>query len=296
MPDEFTEVYREHKTPIWRQVRARPPSDRDAEDVTSNVFEKAMSSWRDCDAGRGSLGAWLTGTARHTVADWWRVHGGEVPASDVVVDGPGEDDSEGTVLRREGADDVSRHPGLLTPREREAVALRFGSELTSEEIGAGAGRVGRGGPAGGRVRGARGRVHLVADDGQQVHAECVDVHVDGGEGLGRVGVQQDAALAGHGGDLGQRLHGPDLVVGMHHRHEDRARLDGAGEVAGVQAPVGADGHAGDPETVRGELVTGGHRGGVLDGGGDDVVAPPGGTQRVGGTGQGEVGCSRCRRR
>lgn len=46
-----------------------------------------------------------------------------------------DDDPEGTVLRRLSADDVRRHLGLLTAREREAVALRFGSELSSEQIG-----------------------------------------------------------------------------------------------------------------------------------------------------------------
>jgi len=135
MPAEFAEVYREHVTPVWRYVRLRVPSDIDAEDVTSQVFEKAMSSWQGYDGSRGSVGGWLTGIARHTVADWWRSRGRELPSSDVRLDGTAEDDPEGTVLRRQGADDVRRHLGLLTPREREAVALRFGSELTSEQIG-----------------------------------------------------------------------------------------------------------------------------------------------------------------
>ena len=59
-----------------------------------------------------------------------------MPAAEPVVDDAGESDPEGEVLRREGADAVRRHLGLLTPREREAIALRFGAELTSTEIGA----------------------------------------------------------------------------------------------------------------------------------------------------------------
>lgn len=137
MGAEFGATYREHVTPIWRYVRARLPSDSDAEDVTSEVFAQAMRSWSRFDPARGSVGGWLVGIARHAVADWWRRAGREHPYADVD---PGlqtsDDDPEGAVLRKAGADEVRRHLGRLTPREREAVALRFGTELSSDEIGA----------------------------------------------------------------------------------------------------------------------------------------------------------------
>lgn len=135
----FAEVYAEHVAPVWRYVRLRVPADADAEDVTSQVFERAMRSWTGYDATRGTVGGWLMGIARHTVADWWRRAGRELP-TDLAAAGLGdtvaEDDPEGEALRRIGADDLRRQLGHLTAREREAVALRFGSELTSAEIGA----------------------------------------------------------------------------------------------------------------------------------------------------------------
>lgn len=140
MGAEFGAAYREHVTPIWRYVRARLPSDPDAEDVTSEVFAEAMRSWDGFDAARGSVGGWLTGIARHAVADWWRRRGREAPTADVFApQAAGEaddDDPEGAALRRDGADEVRRHLGRLTAKEREAVALRFGTELSSAEIGA----------------------------------------------------------------------------------------------------------------------------------------------------------------
>jgi RNA polymerase sigma factor (sigma-70 family) len=135
MPDGFAEIYREHVTPVWRYVRLRLPSDSDAEDVTSLVFEKAMHSWDGYDPGRGTVGGWLLGIARHGVADWWRRHGRELPVASLDDGTSAADDPEGDALRRVGADEVRRHLGLLTAREREAVALRFGSELTSTQIG-----------------------------------------------------------------------------------------------------------------------------------------------------------------
>lgn len=134
----FEDIYRQHVTPVWRYVRLRVPSDSDAEDVTSQVFEKALTSWSSYDAARGGVAGWLIGIARHAVADWWRKQGRELPSEHVGAgrEEAAADDPEGDALRSLGADDVRRRLGVLTAREREAVALRFGSELNSTEIAA----------------------------------------------------------------------------------------------------------------------------------------------------------------
>lgn len=160
----FEDIYREHVTPVWRYVRLRVPSDSDAEDVTSQVFEKALRSWPSYDASRGPVGGWLVGIARHAVADWWRKHGRELPVDELGdrFDRSADDDPEGEALRRLGADDVRRRLGLLTAREREAVALRFGSELSSAEVAAVLGVS----PSAARmlVHRAIGRLRVVIDD------------------------------------------------------------------------------------------------------------------------------------
>lgn len=134
----FGAVYREHVTPVWRYVRARVPSDADAEDVTSEVFVRAMRSWKRFDPQRGSVGAWLTGIAHHVVADWWAKRVRELPTDDMPESLSADDtaDPESMALRHAESDVVRQHLSLLTPRERQAVALRFGSQLSSEEVGA----------------------------------------------------------------------------------------------------------------------------------------------------------------
>lgn len=131
----FAAVYREHVTPIWRYVRARVPSDADAEDITSDVFAAAIRDWPGYDPARGTVGGWLTGIARHTVANWWRRRVREVPSGDGSIPDAGTEGPESAVLRRDGADHLRRYLGVLTDREREAVALRFGTEMNSVEIG-----------------------------------------------------------------------------------------------------------------------------------------------------------------
>ncbi|AFR50519.1 DNA-directed RNA polymerase specialized sigma subunit, sigma24-like protein [Gordonia sp. KTR9] len=137
--DQFDAVYREHVAGVWRYVRTRVPANVDADDVTAEVFVKAMRSWDRFDDRRGTVGAWLIGIARHAVADWWARQSREVPVAEVDVDAAAmsapDGDPETSMLRAAAADDVRSRLWVLTAREREAVALRFGTELSSEEIG-----------------------------------------------------------------------------------------------------------------------------------------------------------------
>ncbi len=135
----FGAVYREQVAPIWRYVRTRVPSDADAEDITSEVFVQAMRSWKRFDPTRGSVGAWLFGIAHHVVADWWAKRAREFPADDLAQTNETanvEDDPETMALRHADSDVVRQHLSVLTSKERQAVALRFGSQLSSAEVGA----------------------------------------------------------------------------------------------------------------------------------------------------------------
>src|SRR3546814_13090024 len=64
-------LYRDHAASVWRYARARVPSDADAEDVTSDVFARAMRSTHTFETDKGTPRAWLMGIARNATADWW---------------------------------------------------------------------------------------------------------------------------------------------------------------------------------------------------------------------------------
>ena len=132
MLDDFDAVYRQHVAPIWRYVRARVPDQAEAEDMTSEVFLRAARAWPTYDAAKGAVPAWLTGIARHVVADWWRRRPA-VPVADVDAGAVG--DVEAEAMRVLAGDDLRRHFAVLTERERDAVALRFGAGLASAEVG-----------------------------------------------------------------------------------------------------------------------------------------------------------------
>jgi RNA polymerase sigma-70 factor (ECF subfamily) len=128
-------MYRDHAAAVWRYARSRLPTDADADDLTSDVFARALRSAAGYDAGRGNERMWLMGIARHAAADWYRRRSPEDPRAEVpeVVSG---EEPHAPVLRAEGADEVRALLEHLTDREREAVALRFGAELSAADIGA----------------------------------------------------------------------------------------------------------------------------------------------------------------
>jgi len=131
--DDFDRVYRQHLAPVWRYVRARVPDASEAEDMTSEVFLRAVRAWPTYDPGRGPVLPWLVGIARHVVADWWRRRPA-VPVADADPGGTAVD-AETDALRQLDAHEFRRHLAVLTEREREAVALRFGAGLPAAEIG-----------------------------------------------------------------------------------------------------------------------------------------------------------------
>ncbi len=112
-------------------------------------------------------------------------------------------------------------------------------------------------------------------EAEQVDLVVLDVQRDFADGLGGVGVEEDASVVAEPADLADRVERADLVVRGHDRDEDRAvgqrgldRLgrDQAGRV-GRQ-----DGHI--PAVLAGEPFQGVEHGLVLDRRRDDVVPLP----------------------
>jgi RNA polymerase sigma-70 factor (ECF subfamily) len=100
----------------------------DAEDATSDTFERALRYRDSFDPRRGEPVAWLLGIARRCVAEALAVRPetvGEVPeiaaALDVEQEAARRLDIRAAVLR-------------LDDRDRELLALRYGADLTARQI------------------------------------------------------------------------------------------------------------------------------------------------------------------
>jgi len=121
-----------HPEPLIRQVYAyvayRIGAGSDAEDVTSETFERALRYRDSFDPRKGKPLAWLLGIARSTLAGRRvRVHA-ELDAESAA----GADDIEEQVAARL---DLQAALERLEERDRELISLRYGADLSSKQIG-----------------------------------------------------------------------------------------------------------------------------------------------------------------
>jgi RNA polymerase sigma factor (sigma-70 family) len=101
----------------------------DAEDVTSEVFERAIRYRRSYDHRKGEPLGWLLGIARRCADAALAARPRELAETEEIADGRSiEDDS----IRRLT---IAAALVQLGDRDRELIALRYGAELTAAQIG-----------------------------------------------------------------------------------------------------------------------------------------------------------------
>jgi RNA polymerase sigma-70 factor (ECF subfamily) len=128
-------LYQEHLGPIYRFIYSKVGNREEAEDLTSQVFLKALRGL-DSERSAASVRRWLFQVARTTVADYWRAWYGMPDVSlDVLLttgwQGPAED--EPPLLESEPAMRVQRILEALSARHREVLTCRFLLSLSIRE-------------------------------------------------------------------------------------------------------------------------------------------------------------------
>jgi RNA polymerase sigma-70 factor, ECF subfamily len=112
---------------VYAYVAYRVGDGPDAEDLTSETFERALRYRKSYDSSKGEPIAWLIGIARRCVE-------GRPPALEHAtdhVDTPDHRNLEDDALRRIA---LSGAVGRLEERDRELIALRYGADLTARQI------------------------------------------------------------------------------------------------------------------------------------------------------------------
>ncbi len=133
-PEAWTKLYEEYMPRVYRYVVARVNCQAEAEDLTEQVFMKALESgpsyrWRGTPTG-----AWLFRIARNQVIDYWRTNKSSrnLPLDEGIVDG-----ADGPERMAELSEDIRRLNDamtLLTDAQREVIHLRFMGGLSTAEV------------------------------------------------------------------------------------------------------------------------------------------------------------------
>jgi RNA polymerase sigma-70 factor (ECF subfamily) len=125
---QFEQLYRENLDRIYRFVYSHVRNREAAEDLTSQIFLKAVRSL-DLKQSAYSGSAWLFRVAHTTVADYWRAHYRRAAThslEELVEEGwEGPSDADPLLVGSEAAERVEAILQALPERDREVLTCRF---------------------------------------------------------------------------------------------------------------------------------------------------------------------------
>jgi RNA polymerase sigma-70 factor (ECF subfamily) len=130
----FERRYRRWVAPVYRYFRYRVNNDKEAEDLTSQVFLKVYEQLPTYTE-QGQFPAWLFTIVRHQAADHFRSGQPVVPLDEIDL----KDDQPNILEQATHSDDLQRLSQLirsLPDSEQELIRLRFVAQLTYKDIAA----------------------------------------------------------------------------------------------------------------------------------------------------------------
>ena len=102
----FEEIYDEHVVPIYRFIHARVGNRPDAEDLTAQVFMRAIEQL-DTSRDRGQVVSWLYRVSQNAIADYWRAFY-RLPVIGTEQVAPGWEPMDPAATRERAAKDKER--------------------------------------------------------------------------------------------------------------------------------------------------------------------------------------------
>jgi RNA polymerase sigma-70 factor (ECF subfamily) len=132
---EFQTFYQENLGLIYRYVYSKVGNREEAEDLTSQIFIKAIRGV-DTERGPRSMQKWLFQVARTTIADYWRVYyrvsiNSLEELLEAGWEGPAEE--EATAVGSRPMERVQRVLQALPEHYREVLTCRFLFNLSIKE-------------------------------------------------------------------------------------------------------------------------------------------------------------------
>jgi RNA polymerase sigma factor (sigma-70 family) len=130
--DQFETLYAEHAERLFGFLAYRTGDRELAEDLVAETFERALRARERYDGRRGAS-SWLYTIALNLLRDRGRRRAAEQRALE-RIGAPQGGQGAGGIDLLEDRDLVMRALAMLSAEERDAIALRYGADLTAPEI------------------------------------------------------------------------------------------------------------------------------------------------------------------
>lgn len=131
--EAFGILYNRYIDKIYRFIYYKTFSKEITEDLTSDVFHKALTRLHTFDPRKGSFSTWIYRIARNTVVDYYRTKKTTVPIEDIFDIGV-DDRMEDVHDAVHALTDIKKYLTTLTPRQREIITLRIWEGKSYREI------------------------------------------------------------------------------------------------------------------------------------------------------------------
>ena len=132
--EDFERLFEEHGQALFGFLVYRTGDRALAEDLVADTFERALRARRRFDRRKAKEKTWLYTIALNRLRDVQRSAAAERRALERVAGPAGAGEADAGHDEVERRDTVARAMGVLSEEERDAIALRFGAELTVPEI------------------------------------------------------------------------------------------------------------------------------------------------------------------
>jgi RNA polymerase sigma-70 factor (ECF subfamily) len=132
-PLAFRSLYEQYARSVYRYLYSKVGNQADAEDLTSQVFLKALEDLRKF-RNQGGFRAWLFSIAHSRAMDHYRKARPEIPLERIDL-ASGVPDPLTTTIRHDQIERMRKRLNALSEEEQELIRLRYVAGLSYAEIG-----------------------------------------------------------------------------------------------------------------------------------------------------------------
>jgi RNA polymerase sigma factor (sigma-70 family) len=134
--DVFADLYAEFLPKVFRYISYRITDEHVAEDLTSVIFEKALTKFKTYSADKAKFSTWIFTIARNTLIDHFRVSHKEktVQLEDAINPVEAAVSPEDESDRAEEILVLQSCLAQLSHSEQEIISLKFGADMTNRQI------------------------------------------------------------------------------------------------------------------------------------------------------------------
>jgi len=136
LAEEFGRLYEIYLPKIYQYARYRVANREAAEDLTSDIFNKALDAFKSFNPEKAAFSTWIFSIARNTIIDYYRKHAKEskVMRSPEPENAFSPDSPEEKLSRSEEIARLLQYIQKLNENERELISLKFSGGITNREI------------------------------------------------------------------------------------------------------------------------------------------------------------------